>query len=40
MHSYQEPFYYGTNITGEKVVNRYKMQLNDASMESCTADFI
>ncbi len=26
--------YEGTNITGEKVVNRHKMQLNDALIES------
>ncbi len=27
--------YEGTNITGERVVNRYRTQLNDALIESC-----
>jgi len=29
-----------TNITGEKAVKDAKMKLNDALIESCTADFI
>jgi hypothetical protein len=32
--------YEGTNITGENVVNRSETQLNDALIESWTADFI
>ncbi len=28
----------GTNITGERVVNRYTTQLNDALIESCAVD--
>ncbi len=32
--------YEGTNITGERVVNHPRTQLNDALIESCTADFI
>ncbi len=32
--------YEGTNITGEKVVNRYKTQLNDALIESYTEDAV
>ena len=30
--------YEGTNITGEKVVNHYNTQLNDALIESCKAN--
>jgi len=37
---YQDPYYKGTNITGEKVVNHPQTQLIDALMESCTAEFI
>ncbi len=33
MHSYQEPYYKGTNITGEKAVKDAKTQLIDALIE-------
>jgi len=38
MHSYQEPLYQGTNITGKKAVKDAKMQLNDALIEPYRAE--
>ncbi len=37
---HQEPYYKGTIITWGKAVKDAKMQLNDAFIESWTADFI
>ena len=33
-------FYKSTNIIGERVVNYYQTRLNDALIESWTADFV